>query len=125
MFKYLSEHLTDLNTEDAAGVFLGENISALDLRHPVPVLLQIAGQLLIVEDGDFQTGQFILQAGGQNRQTHDLNQADVLFLDMMELAVGMEDAERVFCGGDVVAQNQIQLVILAFAASDGRDCIMA
>ena len=58
------------------------------------------------------------QPGRQNGQAHHLDQADVLLFDVVVLGMGVEQPQGVLRGGAVVAQHQIQLVVLPPAAGD-------
>ena len=89
---------------------LGKHLVAADIR---------AG-----EDGFFQSGHLAVQAGRKHRKAHDLDQADVLLLDVVQLRMGMIYAERMLLGGDVVAEHQIQLVIIAALSGDGGDGVV-
>ena len=67
------------------------------------------------------------QARRQNGQTHNLDQADVLLLDMVILGMRVEYAQRVLVGRDIAAKRQVGLVDFAagvaagvYAANDGR-----
>ena len=71
-----------------------------------------------------QLGHFGLEAAGQDGQAHDLDQADVLLLDVVELGVGVEDAQRMLGGGDVVAQHQVELVLAVPHPGDGGDGVV-
>ena len=76
------------------------------------------------QDGLLQCGQLALQAGGQNGKAHDLDEADVLFFDMVQGRMRVEDAERMFRRCDVVAQDEVQLIVYAAAAGNGCDGVV-
>ena len=65
-----------------------------------------------------------LQPRGQHRQPHDFDQPDVLFFDVVDFRVGVEDAQGVFLAGAVVAENKVQLVVPASPPGDGGDGIV-
>lgn len=69
-------------------------------------------------------GALIFQAGGQDGQAHYLNQADILFFDVVVFLVRVEDAVRILFGGAVVAQRQVQnvAVILIIVQNGGGRC---
>ena len=68
--------------------------------------------------------QLVPQPGGQHRKTHDLDEADVLLLDVVQLLMGMVDAEGILLRGDVVAQHQIQLKLSLPHTGDGGDGVV-
>ena len=85
-----------------------------DLPGPLGVLLQgfrvlCGGQVSYQHIGKVE--QLLLQAAGQHSQTHHLDQADVLFFDVVQLCMRMVHTQRMLRGGDVVAQHQIQLIL--------------
>ena len=65
-----------------------------------------------------------LQAGRQYRQTHNLDQTDVLLLDMMQLCMGMIDSQRMLLCGDIVTQHQIQFELVSALSGNGSDGVM-
>ena len=71
-----------------------------------------------------QVEQLLLQAAGQHRQTHDLDEADVFLFDVVELGVGVVDAQRVFRRGDVVAEHEVQLESAVPHPGDGGDGVV-
>ena len=110
---------------DAVAVQL--RMAGQDLLCPCGVLLQGFGVLLGRHPGHqhiCQIEQLLLQAAGKDCQTHDLDQADVLLFDVVELCVGMVDPQRVFRGGDVVAQDQIQLISAIPHPGNGGDGVV-
>ena len=112
--QHLREHLAYLILQDQVdAVAVQLRMAGQDLLCPCGVLLQGFGVLLGRHPGHqhiCQIEQLLLQAAGKDCQTHDLDQADVLLFDVVELCVGMVDPQRVLRGGDVVAQDQIQLI---------------
>ena len=71
-----------------------------------------------------QTLHLALQAGGKHRQTHDLNQADIFLLDVMQFLMGMIHAQRVFLGGNIVSEGQIQFIEIPSLSGDRRDGVV-
>ena len=71
--------------EDLQGVVRGKGMASLQLRDPIGVLGKgrIAANVPALEDGLGQIGQLTLQAAGEHRQAHDLDEADVLLLDVV------------------------------------------
>ena len=65
-----------------------------------------------------------LESGGQDRKPHDLDQANVLLFDVMLVGVRMINTQGVLLCGQIIAQNQIQLVILTTATRDGSNRIV-
>ena len=65
-----------------------------------------------------------LEPGRKDRQSHDFDQSDVFFFNMMQLGMGMVHPERMLTGGDIVAQDQVQLIIFSTLSGDGRDGVM-
>ena len=77
-------------------------------------------------------GELAHEARRQDREAHDLDEADVFLLDVVVLGVRVEDAERVLVARDVAAQREVGLVALAahgsalvHAAHDGRHGVVA
>lgn len=60
----------------------------------------------------------------QNRKSHNLNKADVLFFDVMILCMRMVNTERAFVRRDVVAQCQIEFERIAHFSCDRRDRVV-
>ena len=65
-----------------------------------------------------------LQAGRQYCQTHNLDQADILFFDMMQLCMGMIDSQRMLLCGNIVTQHQIQFELVSSLSCNGSDGVM-
>ena len=53
-------------------------------------------------------------------KSHDLDEADILFLDVMILGMWMEDAKRMLFAGNIAAQRKKDLVSLIFKLADNR-----
>ena len=91
--------MADLVLQDEVDVVTVQvGVLGKDLLGPRGMLLQRFGILGGGYAGHQCVGQIkqlLLQAAGQNGQTHDLDEADVLFLDVVELGVGVVDAQRV------------------------------
>ena len=58
--------------------------------------------------GGLQRCHLIFQTCRQYGKTHNLDQTDIFFFDMMQLCMRMIYAKRMLLGRDVVAQHQIQ-----------------
>gem|GEM_PF-5632468 len=71
-----------------------------------------------------QRGHLFLEARRQHGEAHDLDEADILFLDVVNFLMRMEDAERILVRRAVVAQHEVELVALALAAGDWRDRVV-
>ena len=98
-----------------------------DLLRPLGVLLQgfgvlCGGQMRHQHIGKVE--QFLLQAAGQHGQTHHLDEANVLFFDVVQLGMGMVHAQRMLRGGDVIAQHQIQLILAVPHPGNGGDGVV-
>ncbi len=97
---------------------------SLQLLIPGAVLLHLRPaqdllRLLRTAQGLLQQLSFRQQPGRQNGQTHHLDESDVFLLHMVVLGMGMEQPQRMLFGGTVVAQHQIQLIVLSPAAGKG------
>ena len=126
MLQHLGEDQAGLLLHDVQGVVRRDGVLALEAIGPVGVL---GGALIGTEvgtphQGVGHGGQLLLQPGRQHGQAHDLDEADVLLLDVVELGMGVVDAQGVLGGGDVVAEHQVQLVVAAPAAGDGGDGVV-
>lgn len=66
----------------------------------------------------------VFQAGRQDGQPY-LNQADILFFDVVVFLVRVEDAVRILFGGAVVAQRQVQNVaVILIIVQNGGDGVV-
>ena len=95
---------------DVLGVQL--RVTGEDVHRPLGVLLDalaVLGGRSVGRESGLHISHLCLQAAGQDGETHDLDEADVFFFDMVELCVGVIDAQRMLRRGDVVAQHQIEL----------------
>ena len=126
--QHLCEHLAHLILQDEVhGVAVQLRVTGQNVLCPLRVLLQRFG---VLADGGAgyqyvcQIKQLLLQAAGQHGQTHDLDKADVLLFDVVQLGMGVEHAQRVFRRGDVVAQHQIQLVFAIPHAGNGGNGVV-
>ena len=64
------------------------------------------------------------QSGREHRQTHDLDQTDIFFLDVMQLRVRMVNTKRILIRRDVIAEHQIQLIEIAILSGNRRDRVV-
>ena len=124
----LGEDMADLVLQDEVDVVTVQvGVLGKDLLGPCGVLLQRFGILGGGYAGHQCVGQIkqlLLQAAGQNGQTHDLDEADVLFFDVMILCMRMVNTERAFVRRDVVAQCQIEFERIAHFSCDRRDRVV-
>lgn len=60
----------------------------------------------------------------EHRQTHDLDQTDIFFLDVMQLRVRMVNTKRILIRRDVIAEHQIQLIEIAILSGNRRDRVV-
>ena len=97
-----------------------------ELIHPVRMLfkLRIGTDIASGKDRLRQIGKLLFQSGREHRQTHDLDQTDIFFLDVMQLRVRMVNTKRIFIRRDVIAEHQIQLVEIAVLSGNRRDRIV-
>ena len=81
-------------------------------------------QVFAVQQGLSEVGHLFFQPSGQDRQTHDLDQADVLFFDMVQFLVRMVEAHRMLWCGQVVPQDQIQFVLAVSHTRNRRNRVV-
>ncbi len=127
VFEYMGEDLSHFLTEDLPHVPGGHfRMSVPDFLCPLGMgsCKGVSLKITAVCQAFFYSGQFIKEPGGQYCQTHDFDQADIFFFNMMLFRVGMENSQGIFGCGNVVAQHQIQFVILSSSAGDGSDGIV-
>ena len=87
VLQHLGKHQTGLLLDHVQGVIGGDLILALKALSPVSVRggEGIGTQVLALGQLLGHGGQFRLQTGGQDSQTHDLDEANVLLLDVVQL----------------------------------------
>ena len=110
---------------DVLGVQL--RVTGEDVHRPLGVLLDalaVLGGGSAGRESGLHISHLCLQAAGQDGETHDLDEADVFFFDMVELCVGVVDAQRMLRRGDVVAQHQIELELAIPHPGDGGDGVV-
>ena len=97
-----------------------------EFLHPVRMLGKhlVAADVRAGKDGLFQIRHLAVQTGRKHRKAHHFDQADVLLLDVVQLRMGMIHAQRMLLGGDVVAQHQIQLIVVAALSGNGGDGVV-
>ena len=71
-----------------------------------------------------QLGQFFFQSGRQYSQSHYLDQANIFFLNMVQLLMRVVNAQRELFCGDVISQHQIQLIHIPVLSCDRGNGIM-
>ena len=81
-------------------------------------------QVLPLQQGFPQIGHFLFQSAGKHGKTHDLDQADVLFFDVVEFLVGVVQPHGMLLRRQVVPQDQIQLIPPLPHTGDGGDGIV-
>ena len=64
------------------------------------------------------------QAGRKDGEAHDFDEADVFFLDVVELRVRVVDAEGMLLCCDVVAQDQVEFPDISVPAGDRGDRVV-
>ena len=89
------KYLAGLLHEDIHGIVGGEAILFLQLGDPGSMLAEnfISGDIRSGYDSLCQCSQLTLQTAGKNCQTHYLNEADVLLLDVVLVCMGMEHTQ--------------------------------
>ena len=95
--EHLRENLPDLELDDLLGIVgIKFRVSFHKAFCPVGVLGEflIFAQIFAVQKRSPEVGHFLFEPSGQDRQTHDLDEADVLLFDVVELCVGVIDAQR-------------------------------
>ena len=60
----------------------------------------------------------------QHRETHDLDEADILFFDVVQLRVRVVDAERKFLTCEIAAQHKVKLKVVPAPPCDWRDRVV-
>ena len=124
--KNLGKDLADFFIDDLVDVVRGHAATTEEFLRPVCVLGNglVSAQIAACKDGRLERIHLFFQAGGQHGKSHNLDKPDVFLLDMMQLRMRMVDAERILLRGDVVAQDEIQLIVVAAAARNRRDRIV-
>lgn len=84
----------------------------------------ISTKVATSEYGFLQLCHLALLTGRQHSQTHHLDQANVFPLDMMKLFMRMVYAQRMLLGSNIIAQHQIQLILLPSFSRNGSDGIV-
>ena len=93
---------------------------------PVGVLDEflIFAQIFAVQKRRPQVSHLFFESAGQDRQTHNLDQADVLLFDVVQLLVRMVEAHRMFRRGQIVAKHKIEFIAAVSHAGNRRDRIV-
>ena len=84
----------------------------------------IFAQIFAVQKRSPEVRHLLFESAGQNRQTHDLDQADVLLFDVVQLLVRMIEAHRMFRRGQIVAKHKIEFIAAVSHAGNRRDRIV-
>ena len=111
VLQHLHEDCADLLPQDFLCVFRRERVPRLQLLRPARVLLQrlVGAQVAVLQDRVCQKRKLSVQPGRQNGEAHDLDQADVLLLDVVQRLVRMVQAQRMLRRGEVIAQDEVKL----------------
>ena len=115
----MAEHGADLGLDGLVGV-LRLHVGAIlcnQLVDPVGMdgqrVARLAAGVRALPGQNFRDLRaLILQAGGQDSQTHDLDQADVFLFNVVIFPVRVEDTVGVLLARAVVAQGQVKDVAL-------------
>lgn len=121
--------------EDITNLFLYDflHVVAVDAvifwqeaSHPCGMLLNllVGSDVLAFYDVVLEQLQLFFEAGRQNCQSHNLDEADIFFLDIVILGMWMIDTQWMFFGGDVVAQGQIEFIGVSYLAGNRCDGIV-
>ena len=126
VLQHLHEDCADLLPQDFFCVFRRERVPRLQLLRPARVLLQrlVGAQVAVLQDRVCQKRKLSVQPGRQDGEAHDLDQADVLLLDVVQRLVRMVQAQRMLRRGEVIAQDEVKLKRIFPAAGDGRDGVV-
>ena len=81
-------------------------------------------EVFTVQERRLEASHLFFQPSGQDCQTHDLDQADVLLLDVVQLLVRMVKAHRMFRCGQVVAEYEVKLILAVPHPRDRRDRVV-
>ena len=123
----MDEDVADLLFEDVVDVVFGEvRAAGGDVLRPLRVLLEfgVVCQVFFTRQALGQQRHFRLQAGRENSEAHDFNQADVLLLDMVVLRVRVVHTERTLVRRDVVPQREVQFELAVPFTGDRRDRVV-
>ena len=91
-FKDFGKHLSDLILDDLLGIVRIELwMPAHEFLCPIRMLGKRFGrsEVFTVQECLFEVSHLFFQSAGQNCQTHDLDQADVFLLDVVQLLMRM------------------------------------
>ena len=127
MLQHLGEGNADLlfqDLSDASGIHRA--VLLHDLLRPVRVgsSFRIRPEVRAFDDPPGQRVHLVQQPRRQDGKAHHLDQADVFLLNMMELLVRVEDAQRILLCGPVVPERQIQLKHAVPHTCDRRDGVV-
>ena len=123
----MDEHISDLFLKDPVYVvFIYIRIFRKEFRYPGGVLLDlfIGSHVFARQDVFLQKLHLLFQSCREYGESHNLDQSDVLFLDVMILCVRMIYAQRMLLCGDIVSQRQIQLEDVPLLSGDRSDGIV-
>ena len=126
-FEHLGKHLSDLITDDALGVVRVEfRMSTHKLVSPIRVLgkLIVFAQIFAVQKRRPQVSHLFFQPSRQNCKTHDFDQADVLFFDVVQLFMWMVKPHGVLFCRQVIAQHKVKLISAVSHTCDRRNGVV-
>ena len=114
------------------GSLFGEGGAGVQGDFPDPEVMLVEGRITGGGDGDIEVTseiggegiEFGEEATGKDEQTHDLNEADIFFFDMVQISVGMKEAQGVLIGGAVVAQDEVEAIDAVLFAKGGGDGVV-
>ena len=90
------------------------------------MLLQrgISPEVAALQNSLFEVRHLAEQPCGQDRHAHYLDQADILFFDMVALCVGMINAKRMLLSSDIIAEHQVELIVVTALSRDWSDRVV-
>ena len=97
MFQNLKEYKTHLTVKNFRDVFVSYAVILnRKFTNPIGMFCNcfIRVYILAVYNGVGKNIKLIFQSGRENRKTHNLNQTDILFFDMVQLGMRMVNTER-------------------------------
>ena len=120
------EGLTDFSLKDLLYVLGRKGVIVTEALKPCRVLFDalVVGKILACQNRVAHNGDLLLETCGENGKSHDLDQADVFFLDVMYVGMWVINAERMLLGRDVVAEHEIKLEFAVAHTGDRGDRVV-